>query len=77
MFTLSDRIDGKVATDYARFYTRPYESLQSYGFLGFDLRYAKRILFHSVEQNGYSITPSHKIIETTDEGLWIVLKTFW
>ncbi|MRI63287.1 T9SS C-terminal target domain-containing protein [Ornithobacterium rhinotracheale] len=67
MFTMPDNIGGKPIADYARFYTRPYEALQSNGFLGFDPRYAKRMLFHSGRVT-FGASATHKIIETTDEG---------
>ncbi|MGQ2117914.1 hypothetical protein [Ornithobacterium rhinotracheale] len=69
MFTMPDDIKGKVNfKSNSVFSARPQESLQSNGFLGFDPRYAKRMLYHSKSSNIWVPEPSYKIIETTNDG---------
>ncbi|MGQ2117911.1 fibronectin type III domain-containing protein [Ornithobacterium rhinotracheale] len=68
MFEMPEKIDGKVKYNNLTFNARPYEALQSNGFLGFDPRYAKRILYHPASASIWVTASSHKIIETTDDG---------
>ncbi|MCK0199959.1 fibronectin type III domain-containing protein [Ornithobacterium rhinotracheale] len=68
MFIMPDEISGKVKPNYMTFNSVPYESLKSNGFLGFDPRYAKRILFHPGNNYYGVMSATHKIVETTNDG---------